>query len=155
VPATSPTSGSPLADLASAVVAAYVTNNSVPAADLPDLIVRVHGALAALAAGGAPAEIEVATPDPIAKPTASEIRRSVRPDGIMSFIDGRSYKTLKRHLTAHGLHPHSYRERYGLPADYPMVASSYAERRSALAKQIGLGLAGGLIGRERPGRAAA
>ncbi|MBE7186618.1 MAG: MucR family transcriptional regulator, partial [Methylobacterium mesophilicum] len=67
------------------------------------------------------------------------IRRSVRPDGIVSFIDGKTYKTLKRHLSANGFDPRSYRERYGLPADYPMVAANYAAQRSALAKAIGLG----------------
>ncbi|SFU97489.1 ROS/MUCR transcriptional regulator protein [Methylobacterium sp. UNCCL125] len=67
----------------------------------------------------------------------------MRPDGLVSFVDGKTYKTLKRHLTAHGLHPQSYRERYGLPADYPMVAHNYAEQRSQIAKTIGLGRAGG------------
>ncbi|MCJ2101238.1 MucR family transcriptional regulator, partial [Methylobacterium sp. E-046] len=79
---------------------------------------------------------------------------SVRPDGIVSFIDGKTYKTLKRHLTSHGLDPKSYRDRYGLPSDYPMVAPSYAEQRSALAKAIGLGQPGAMAERERKGKAA-
>ncbi|MCJ2132586.1 MucR family transcriptional regulator, partial [Methylobacterium sp. J-026] len=117
------------------LVAAYVSNNPVPAAELPALIARVHGAVAGLAAGtlrpetGAAAQ--QADPD---RPSAAQIRKSVRPDGIVSFIDGKTYKTLKRHLTSHGLDPRGYRDRYGLPADYPMVAPSYAEQRSALAK---------------------
>jgi predicted transcriptional regulator len=69
----------------------------------------------------------------------------------VSFIDGKTYKTLKRHLAAHGLDPHSYRERYGLPADYPMVAPSYAEKRSALAKSIGLGVPGARSVQRRTG----
>ena len=88
-------------------------------------------------AGAAVPDVEVEKPSP------AQIRKSVRHDGIVSFIDGKTYKTLKRHLTSHGLDPRSYRDRYGLPADYPMVAPGYAERRSALAKAIGLGSAGG------------
>jgi predicted transcriptional regulator len=82
------------------------------------------------------------------RPSASEIRKSARPDGIVSFLDGKTYKTLKRHLTSHGLDPKAYRERYGLPADYPMVASAYAEQRSALAKAIGLGQPGAMAERQ-------
>ncbi|MDP4026579.1 MucR family transcriptional regulator [Methylobacterium sp. NEAU 140] len=117
----------------------YVSNNHVAPADLPALIARVHAAISGLCAGAAgadPAEAEVE------KPSAAQIRKSVRPDGIISFIDGRAYKTLKRHLTAHGLDPMGYRARYGLPDDYPMVASAYSERRSSLAKSIGLGVPG-------------
>ena len=80
----------------------------------------------------------------INKPTPVQIRKSVGSDGIMSFIDGKTYKTLKRHLTSRGLDPKSYRDRYGLPSDYPMVAPSYAEQRSALAKAIGLGKPGAM-----------
>ena len=79
------------------------------------------------------------------KPTPAQIRKSVRPEGIVSFIDGKTYKTLKRHLTKHGLNPQSYRDRYGLPGDYPMVAPSYAAQRSALAKAIGLGRPGAAV----------
>ncbi|SFM89788.1 ROS/MUCR transcriptional regulator protein [Methylobacterium pseudosasicola] len=87
----------------------------------------------------------------VEKPTPAQVRRSVQQDGIVSFIDGQAYRTLKRHLTAKGLSPQSYRERYGLPADYPMVAPSYAERRSALAKAIGLGVPGNAAKRDRKG----
>jgi predicted transcriptional regulator len=140
-------------ELAGDIVAAYVSNNPVPAAELPALIARVHGAIAGLVAGTLTAETGAAAPVDVDKPGAAQIRKSVRPDGIVSFIDGKTYKTLKRHLTSHGLDPKSYRERYGLPADYPMVAPSYAEQRSALAKAIGLGQPGAMA--ERKGRQAA
>ena len=95
--------------------------------------------------------IDAAPHGDVEKPSPAQIRKSVRPDGIVSFIDGKTYKTLKRHLTSHGLDPRSYRERYGLPADYPMVAPSYAEKRSQLAKQIGLGVPGGRTNQRRTG----
>ncbi len=81
-------------------------------------------------------------------PSPAEIRKSVRPDGLVSFLDGRSYKTLKRHLTAYVLTPERYRERFGLPADYPLVAAGYAAQRSALAKAIGLGVPGAQAARQ-------
>jgi predicted transcriptional regulator len=135
------------AGLAGDIVAAYVSNNSVPVSELPGLIQSVHSAMSGLASGNIPdADTSAAE---IEKPSAAQIRKSVRPDGIVSFIDGKTYKTLKRHLRANGLDPQSYRERYGLPADYPMVAPSYAEQRSALAKAIGLGQQGAMADRER------
>lgn len=70
------------------------------------------------------------------------MRRSIEHDGIVSFLDGRRYQTLKRHLTKHGLDPKSYRERFGLPSDYPMVASAYSERRATIARSNGLGVQG-------------
>jgi predicted transcriptional regulator len=119
------------------VVAAYVSNNSVPTTELPTLIASVHEALNRVAAGpAAPAA------DSLEKPSPAQIRKSIRPDGLISFIDGKSYKTLKRHLTKHGLDPHSYRERYGLPADYPTTSANYSAQRSALAKSLGLGQPG-------------
>jgi predicted transcriptional regulator len=123
------------------VVAAYVSNNHVALGDLPALIASVHASLAGMANGrqGVPAEATE-------KPGAAQIRKSITPDALISFIDGKPYKTLKRHLGTHGLDPDSYRARYGLPADYPMVAPSYSERRSALAHSAGLG-------RQRRGRA--
>lgn len=122
-------------ELAGDIVSAHVSNNPVRAIDLPDLIRDVHAAFQALAKG-----LPVVEPETVAeKPTAAQIRKSVMPDGIVSFLDGKTYKTLKRHLGVHGLDPHSYRQRYGLPADYPMVAPSYAAQRSALAKSFGLG----------------
>jgi predicted transcriptional regulator len=124
--------------LAAGIVSAYVTNNSVPVPELPDIIGRVHAALTQLGMGTAERRDDA----PVEQPSSVQIRRSVRPDGIVSFIDGKTYKTLKRHLTSRGLDPRSYRDRYGLPVDYPMVAPRYAEQRSALAKAIGLGQTG-------------
>ncbi|MDE4914766.1 MucR family transcriptional regulator [Methylobacterium sp. 092160098-2] len=126
-------------DLTTGIVAAYVSNNAVQTADLPDLISSVHAALIGLSGGTVAAASPVADAE---RPSAAQIRKSIRDDGIVSFIDGKAYKTLKRHLTGHGLDPKSYRERYGLPADYPMVAPNYAAQRSALAKAIGLGRPG-------------
>ena len=122
-------------ELTGDIVAAYVSNNPARPADLPELIRTVHAALNGLVNGAARAAPEAE----IEKPSAAQIRKSVMPDGIVSFLDGKSYKTLKRHLGTHGLDPHSYRQRFGLPADYPMVSPNYAAQRSALAKSIGLG----------------
>jgi predicted transcriptional regulator len=131
------------AELTSDIVAAYVSNNSVPIAELPALIARVHDAFAGLASG---TNTFAGTNAPLAvdKPNSAQILKSVKQDGIVSFVDGKTYKTLKRHLTANGFGPQSYRECYGLPGDYPMVAHSYAMRRSVLAKAIGLGRVGAM-----------
>ena len=129
------------------LVAAYVAKNPVPATELPALIARIYGAIAGLASGTASVETGATAPAAVDKPSAAQIRKSVQPDGIVSFLDGKTYKTLKRHLAANGLSPQSYRERYGLPTDYPMVAPSYAEQRSALAKAIGLGQPGAMARR--------
>ena len=132
-------------ELAAAVVSAYVSNNPVPVAELPGLIASVHASLLSLQ-NGVPA---AASAPETQLPGAAQIRKSVTDTGITSFIDGRTYKTLKRHLSANGLTPTVYRERYGLPADYPMVAPSYAAQRSALAKAIGLGRPGALAERQQ------
>ncbi|MGU3387177.1 MucR family transcriptional regulator [Methylobacterium sp. D53M] len=124
-------------ELAAGIVSAYVSNNSIAATDLPGLLNGIHAALRCLDGGlGAPAT------ESIKRPTPAQIRKSIRPDGLVSFIDGKSYKTLKRHLTKHGLDARGYRERYGLPEDYPVVAAAYSEQRSSLAKAIGLGVPG-------------
>lgn len=121
-------------NLAGNIVSAYVAHNSLAMSELPKFIGCVHAALSDLA-NGATAD----TPVEAHKATPAQIRRSVTPDALISFIDGKAYKTLKRHLTGHGLNPRSYRERYGLPADYPMVAQRHTEQRSQIAKAIGLG----------------
>ncbi|WP_349371734.1 MucR family transcriptional regulator [Salinarimonas sp.] len=119
--------------VAADVVSSYVANNSLPAQDLPALIEQVHGAFKAL---GHPREPEAAQP---LKP-AVPIRRSVTPDFIVCLEDGKKFKSLKRHLrTRYGLTPEQYREKWGLPDDYPMVAPNYARARSDLAKEMGLG----------------
>ena len=138
-----------LIELVAEIVAAYVSNNPVPASELPPLIARVHGAIAGLVSGTPTAESGPAAQSDVEKPSPAQIRKSVRHDGIVSFIDGKTYKTLKRHLTSHGLDPRSYREHYGLPADYPMVAPSYAEQRSTLAKSFGLGVPGTHVKRRK------
>lgn len=147
--------GPNLAELAGELVAAYVANNPVPPSELPKLIQTVHSAMTGLASGDVPST--AAPADEVKKPTPAQIRKSVQDEGIVSFIDGKAYKTLKRHLTGHGLDPKSYRDRYGLPSDYPMVAPSYAAQRSALAKAIGLGRPGTIVeatpkGRRKPAR---
>ncbi|MEA1831266.1 MucR family transcriptional regulator [Methylobacterium durans] len=124
-------------ELAADIVSAYVAKNSLPIGELPSLIASVHTALNGLTSGTAQA-----AEDEVEKATPSQIRKSVTPDALISFIDGRPYKTLKRHLTGHGLDPHSYRQRFGLPGDYPMVCANYAAQRSELAKAIGLGRPG-------------
>ena len=129
-------------ELAGDIVSAYVSNNSVPSADLPALIGSIHSALVGLSS---PVETN-AVAEVVEKPSTAQVRKSVTSDAIISFIDGKPYKTLKRHLGTHGLDPHSYRQRFGLANDYPMVAPSYAAQRSALAKSIGLGRPGGRIG---------
>ncbi|MBA9070260.1 putative transcriptional regulator [Methylobacterium sp. RAS18] len=122
-------------DLTATIVAAYVANNTLPAKALPELITSVHAALAGL---GVTSATQVAEAE-IGKATPTQIRKSITPDALTSFIDDKPYKTLKRHLRAHGLDPKSYRQRYGLPDDYPMVTPNYAARRSELAKSIRFG----------------
>src|SRR5688572_22821541 len=122
--------------LAADVVAAYVGNNTVAVTDLPGLIRAVHDALAGV---GAPEE---AASEPTAKATAAQIRKSITPDALISFIDGKPYKTLKRHLTTHGTTVEEYKARFGLPKDYPTTSPAYSEARSAMAKALGLGQGG-------------
>ncbi|TIU44394.1 MAG: MucR family transcriptional regulator [Mesorhizobium sp.] len=121
-----------LIELTADVVSAYVSNNPVPVGDLPGLIDQVHAALKGTIGGPVvkPEELKPAVP----------IKKSVTPDYIISLEDGKKFKSLKRHLaTQYGLTPEEYRAKWGLPADYPMVAPSYAATRSALAKTMGLG----------------
>jgi predicted transcriptional regulator len=123
---------STLIALAADIVSAFVSNNSLPAADLPAMIASVHAALQNVT-NPAPTQTEERYAP------AVPVKKSVTPDAIISLIDGKAYKSLKRHLKRHGLTPEQYRERYGLPRDYPMVAPNYAAKRSELAKQLGLG----------------
>lgn len=128
-----------LLGLTAQIIAAHVAHNPVPATDLPELIAAVHGALAQQLTN--PAAEPAAAAAPAAKQAAPAVpKRTIYPDYIICLEDGRKLKTLKRHLrSTYDLSPEQYREKWGLPADYPMVAPSYAERRSALAKEIGLG----------------
>ena len=122
-----------LAELTADVVSAYVSNNPVPASDLPGLISEIHNALGKTLSG-AVEEVQE-KPRPAVNP-----KRSVTDDYIICLEDGQKFKSLKRHLMSHyGMTPEEYRAKWSLPADYPMVAPNYARKRSALAKQIGLG----------------
>jgi len=121
-----------LLELTTEIVSAHVSNNTVAVNDLPDLIQQVYRSLLNVGANGvgAPERPQPAVP----------IRKSVTPDYIICLEDGKKLKMLKRHLkTAYNMSPEEYRERWGLAADYPMVAPNYAEQRSNLAKKIGLG----------------
>lgn len=123
-----------LVGLVADIVSAYVSNNSVPTADLPNLIATTHAAITGLGA-------EPAAPVVEERPTpAVTIKKSITADYIVCLEDGKKFKSLKRHLrSAYGMTPEEYRARWGLPVDYPMVAPSYAEARSSLAKKMGLG----------------
>ncbi len=121
-----------LLELTTEIVAAHVSNNTVPVTDLPDLIQQIYRSLSNVGSNGAAAPER---PQP-----AVPIRKSVTPEYIICLEDGKKLKMLKRHLkTAYNMTPEEYRERWGLPADYPMVAPDYAAQRSSLAKKIGLG----------------
>jgi predicted transcriptional regulator len=119
-------------ELTAHVVSSYVAHNAVHRADLPTMIASVYGALQGLGTPGKLAE-------PAKQQPAVSIKKSVTPDFLISLEDGKPYKSLKRHLTKLGTTPAAYREKWGLPRDYPMVAASYAKRRSELARSIGLG----------------
>lgn len=132
-----------LLTLTADIVAAHVSNNSVAVNDLPNLIQNVHAALSGISPSGAAPQ---ARPEP-----KVPIRSSVKPDYIVCLEDGKKLKMLKRHLMTHyQMTPEQYRQRWGLSADYPMVAPNYAEQRRKLAKAIGLGTK-----RRKGGRAAA
>lgn len=120
-------------ELTADIVSAYVANNSVPVPDLPTLLSGVHAALTSLGQGSTPAEPEHK------KVTSAQIKKSITPDALISFIDGKPYKTLKRHLTGNGMSIEQYRQRYGLPPDYPTTASTYSAMRAEFARNAGLG----------------
>lgn len=121
-----------LITLTADIVAAHVSNNSVPTAEVAVLIQSVYSALSA-----------VGDPAPEAAPEkpkgAVSARASIKAEHLVSMIDGKPYKMLRRHISQHGYTPESYREAFGLPRDYPMVAANYTEQRRALAHKIGLG----------------
>ena len=123
-----------LMELTADVVAAYVGNNSLPVSDLPALIMDVFAAL-----GRTGTQTARAAPAEKPKPAVS-VRKSVTDDYVVCLEDGKRFKSLKRHLMTHyDLTPEAYREKWDLPADYPMVAPNYAAARSRLAKEMGLG----------------
>ena len=115
------------------IVSAYVSNNTVASAEIPNLIAQVYSALMRISSG------QTAPPAEPLKPAVA-VKRSVTPEYIVCLEDGKKFKSLKRHLrTQYGITPEQYREKWGLPPDYPMVAPNYAAARSQLAKQMGLG----------------
>lgn len=125
-----------LIDMTVEIVSAYVGNNPIGAAEIPSLIQQVHSALNSATRGG----VEP-TKEPL-KP-AVPVKKSVTPDYIVCLDDGKKFKSLKRHLRTHyNMTPDEYREKWGLPKDYPMVAPNYAQARSNLAKEMGLGQKG-------------
>ena len=130
---------SSLLELATELTIAWLSNPNTRASaeEVPAFLEKMHGAVTVLATPAAAVEETAGTPEYTA---AVSVRRSLASkDHLISMIDGKPYKTLKRHLSTHGLTPAQYRERYGLKSDYPMVAENYAEMRRGLAKKIGLG----------------
>jgi predicted transcriptional regulator len=120
-------------ELTASIVSAYVSNNSVPSAELPALIGQVHTALTRVSSGHGEALGDALRP-------AIPVKKSITSDYIICLEDGKKFKSLKRHLrTQYNLTPEQYREKWGLGSDYPMVAPNYAAARSRLAKQMGLG----------------
>jgi predicted transcriptional regulator len=119
-------------ELTANIVSAYVGHNSVPASDIPALISQIHSALARVSSGA----------DLAAEPLkpAVAVKKSITPEYLVCLEDGKKFKSLKRHLrTQYSMTPEQYRDKWNLPADYPMVAPNYAAARSELAKQMGLG----------------
>lgn len=128
-------SSSYLIEMVSDIVSAYVAHNPVPVAELPKLIEKVHACLTEIDGGGAAEEKTELKP-------AVPVRKSVTDDHLVCLEDGKKFKSLKRHLrTRYDMSPDEYREKWGLPADYPMVAPNYAKQRSDLARKMGLGQA--------------
>lgn len=132
-----------LRELVATVAAAYFSNSHVGAADIPAVINQIASSLNGV---GGPAIEETAeeAPADVAQPraTRAQVAKSVTADALVSFEDGKRYKTLRRHLSTRGLSPDQYREKWGLPRDYPMVAPSYSAARSEMAKALGLGRKG-------------
>ncbi|MBM2709938.1 MucR family transcriptional regulator [Mesorhizobium caraganae] len=134
--------------IAADIVAAYVSNNPLPVGELPKLIGDIHAALKGIGT--------LATEPVVKQEPAVSIRKSVTPDFIICLEDGKKFKSLKRHLQHFNLTPDQYRQKWNLPADYPLVAPNYAATRSALAKASGLGrkVAAPPAAAEKPKRAA-
>ena len=132
---TNQTSREELLAFTTEIVSSYLSNNTMPASEIPAVVEQVFKTLANV---NTDVNVSMDRPQP-----AVPIKKSVTPDHIICLEDGKKLKMLKRHLkTAYGMTPEEYRERWGLPADYPMVAPNYAEQRSQLAKDIGLGTRG-------------
>ena len=121
-------------DIAAKLVASFVSNNSLPAGELPAMIQTIHAALTRLKDG-----VETPAPEEQTKEPAVSIRKSITPEYLICLEDGKRFKSLKRHLAGHSLTPEQYRAKWKLPSDYPVVAPNYSVARSVLAKKIGLG----------------
>ena len=120
-------------DLTANIVSAYLSNNPTPASEIPNLISQVHSALLRVSSGRSETPLEPSKP-------AVSIKKSIAPDYLVCLEDGKRFKSLKRHLrTQYNMTPEQYREKWGLPPEYPMVAPNYAVARSQLAKKMGLG----------------
>jgi len=127
------TSGKSFIDLTANIVSAYLSNNPTPAAEIPNLISQVHAALLRVSSNRTEVPAEPAKP-------AVSLKKSINPDYLVCLEDGKRFKSLKRHLRSrYNMTPEQYRDKWGLPADYPMVAPNYAVARSQLAKKMGLG----------------
>jgi len=124
-----------LLSLTADIVVAFLANNKLDPVAVPEVIRATHAALLQLTAP----QVEAISETAPEKPNRAAIRKSVTEEGIVSFLDGKTYRTLKRHLTTRGYTPAAYREAFGLPEDYPIVAPGYSAVRSAQAKAIGLG----------------
>src|SRR6188472_1201278 len=125
--------GKSFIDLTATIVSAYLSHNPTSASEIPNLISQVHAALLRVANGRSETPLEPTKP-------AVSVKKSMTPDYLVCLEDGKRFKSLKRHLrTQYNMTPEQYRDKWGLPADYPMVAPNYAQARSRLAKQMGLG----------------
>jgi predicted transcriptional regulator len=131
--------GDNLRDLVAEVAAAYFSNSHVSSAEIGAVIEQIAQSLGAVGGNASAPPPTEAEPEAKRRLTPAQVRKSITPDALISFEDGRPYKTLRRHLSVKGLTPEQYREKWGLPKDYPMVSASYSATRSQMAKQLGLG----------------
>jgi predicted transcriptional regulator len=131
-----------LRELVAQVAAAYFQNSHVASAEIPSVINQIATSLSGIGSSSAGAVQDDQAAGEPAKLSRAQIRKSIRADALISFEDGKGYKTLKRHLSTRGLTPEQYIQKWGLPSDYPMVAPDYSAARSQLAKNLGLGQRG-------------
>jgi predicted transcriptional regulator len=127
-----------LQELVAQVAAAYFSGSHVSVGEIPTVIAQIAASLGAMS----PAAAQASAAPEAAKATSAQVRKSITPDVLISFEDGKAYKTLRRHLSTKGLTPEQYRQKWGLPSDYPMVSPNYSAARSAMAKSLGLGRLG-------------
>ena len=128
-----------LRDLVAQVASAYFSNSHVIPSDIPAVISQIAASLTSVGGASGASDKAASTDDEPKKLTPGQVRKSITPEALISFEDGRGYKTLRRHLASRGLTPEAYREKWGLPANYPLVAPDYSAARSQMAKNLGLG----------------